>query len=286
MDKNKLKQELKAKLKQEMSTTGTGASVTPGVGAGVATKYAFGKRDNKGTPKDWKPAPSIPNRSSKMIDYKQLFEGNEIDQLLSIMNTKKAGTEYKKALMDLINLAKKKTGREIWSKKDALQALDYEEPIIREEEIETVQDPKTKEFTNRVKTSDKDKETINKIEDLLSKEKELAKLQKIANDTLKMPKERDQAREKIYALKRELNENYNKFKNNTKTRTKPEQYHSAVKEVKKKVNEINRLFEYMDRLKSELNEGEEIKYKKYTERAIQQIKESTKSLFFKSTKLK
>jgi hypothetical protein len=76
------------------------------------------------------------------------------------------------------------------------------------------------------------------------------------------------------------------LKNSTKTRTKPEQYHSAVKEVKKKVNEINRLFEYMDRLKSELNEGEEIKYKKYTEKAIQQIKESTKSLFFKSTKLK
>jgi len=74
MDKNKLKQELKAKLKQEMSTTGTGASVTPGVGAGVATKYAFGKRDNKGTPKDWKAAPSIPNRKSKAFDYKELWE--------------------------------------------------------------------------------------------------------------------------------------------------------------------------------------------------------------------
>jgi hypothetical protein len=85
---------------------------------------------------------------------------------------------------------------------------------------------------------------------------------------------------------KELNEGYAQFKNSTKTRTKPEQFHQAVKEVKKKVNEINRLFEYMDRLKSELNEGEEVKYKKYTEKAIQQIKEQTKSLFFKSTKLK
>jgi len=193
MDKKTLKQEIAKLLKKEMSTTGTGASVTPGVGAGVATKYAFGKRDNKGTPKDWKPAPSIPNRKSKAMDYKELWENDE---------------------------------------------------------------------------------------------EEIARLQKIADDTSKMPKERDEAREKMYTLKRELNENYNKFKNNTKTRTKPEQYHSAVKEVKKKVNEINRLFEYMDRLKSELNEGEEIKYKKYTEKAIQQIKESTKSLFFKSTKLK
>ena len=193
MDKKTLKQEIAKLLKKEMSTTGTGASVTPGVGAGVATKYAFGKRDNKGTPKDWKPAPSIPNRKSKAMDYKELWENDE---------------------------------------------------------------------------------------------EEIARLQKIADDTSKMPKERDEAREKIYTLKKELNENYNKFKNSTKTRTKPEQYHSAVKEVKKKVNEINRLFEYMDRLKSELNEGEEIKYKKYTEKAIQQIKEQTKSLFFKSTKLK
>jgi predicted RNase H-like nuclease (RuvC/YqgF family) len=193
MDKKTLKQEIAKLLKKEMSTTGTGASVTPGVGAGVATKYAFGKRDNKGTPKDWKPAPSIPNRKSKAIDYKQLFEKDE---------------------------------------------------------------------------------------------DEITRLQKIADDTSKMPKERDEAREKMYALKKELNEGYAQFKNSTKTRTKPEQYHSAVKEVKKKVNEINRLFEYMDRLKSELNEGEEVKYKKYTEKAIQQIKEQTKSLFFKSTKLK
>jgi predicted RNase H-like nuclease (RuvC/YqgF family) len=166
MDKKTLKQEIAKLLKKEMSTTGTGAFVTPGVGAGVATKYAFGKRDNKGTPKDWKPAPSIPNRKSKAIDYKQLFEKDE---------------------------------------------------------------------------------------------DEIARLQKIADDTSKMPKERDEAREKMYALKKELNEGYAQFKNSTKTRTKPEQYHSAVKEVKKKVNEINRLFEYMDRLKSELNEGEEVK---------------------------
>jgi hypothetical protein len=76
MDKNKIKEALKKKLKQEMSMTGTGASITPGTGEGVATKYAFGKRDNKGTPSDWKPAPSIPNRKSKAMDYKELWEVN------------------------------------------------------------------------------------------------------------------------------------------------------------------------------------------------------------------
>jgi hypothetical protein len=84
-----------------------------------------------------------------------------------------------------------------------------------------------------------------------------------------------------------LLEGYARFRNESKTRTKPEQFHSAVKQVKQKVNEINRLFEYMNRLQSELSESEGgLKYKKYTEKSIQQIKESTKSLFLKSTKLK
>ena len=194
MDKKKLKQEIVKAIKQEMSVTGTGAFVTPGEGEGVATLKAFGKRVNKGTPKDWKAAPSVPNRPSKAMDYKELWENDE---------------------------------------------------------------------------------------------EEIAKLQKIADDTSKMPKERDEAREKMYALKKGLQENYNKFKNNTKTRTKPEQFHSAVKEVKRRVDEINKLFEYMDRLKSELNEADGgLKYKKYTEKAIGQIKESTKQLFIKSIKLK
>jgi hypothetical protein len=159
--KDKLKVQLKDKLKKEMSMTGTGAFSTPGTGEGVATKYAFSKYKNKGTPKDWKAAPSIPNRKSKMIDYKELWEEESI------------------------------------------------------------------------------------------------------------------------------NENYARFRNETKTRNKSEQFHSAVKQVKKKVNEINKLFEYMSRLQNELKESEGgLQTKKYTENALQQIKEATKQLFLKSTKLK
>ena len=161
MDKKlKLKTELTSKLKKETSVTGTGASVTPGTSEGVATKYAFGKRDNKGTPSDWKAAPSIPNRKSKAMDYKELWEEEN------------------------------------------------------------------------------------------------------------------------------LQEGYAQFRNETKIRSKPDQFHQAVKQVKQKMNEINRIFEYVDRLKSELSEGEDLKYKKYTENAFQQIKESAKALFLKSTKLK
>jgi hypothetical protein len=149
-------------------------------------------------------APSKPNRSSKAIDYKELWEAGEYESLRGMLAQLGAEEDAVKVLVKAVEMG-------------ALKPTDA---------IEIV------------------KKTVS------------------------------------------LNEGYAQFRNETKTRTKPEQYHSAVKEVKKKVNEINRLFEYMDRLKSELNEGEEVKYKKYTEKAIQQIKESTKKLFFKSTKLK
>lgn len=77
----------------------------------------------------------------------------------------------------------------------------------------------------------------------------------------------------------EINENYSRFKNETKTRNKPEQFHQAIREVRKKVQEINRLFEYVSRLKTELSEGEGgLKYKAHTEKALQKIKEMVSEL--------
>lgn len=85
----------------------------------------------------------------------------------------------------------------------------------------------------------------------------------------------------------QMNENYSKFRNETKTRTKPEQFHQAVKSVKRKVEEIHKLYEYMERLKKELSEGSDgLKYKKYTENAIMKIKEAVKALQDKTKKLK
>jgi hypothetical protein len=61
-------------LNKEMSTTGTGASFTPGTGAQYASPKSFKKkRDEIGEPFSI-PNPSTPNRKSKFIDYKQLFE--------------------------------------------------------------------------------------------------------------------------------------------------------------------------------------------------------------------
>ena len=205
MDKKlKLKTELAKKLKKETSATGTGASVTPGTGEGVATKYAFGKRDNKGTPKDWKAAPSIPNRPSKAMDYKELWEAGEYESLASMLKQLGAEEDSVKVLIKAVEMG-------------ALKPIDAV---------------------------------------------------KIVKKTAK------------------LNEGYAQFRNETKTRSKSDQFHQAVKQIKKKMNEINRISEYVDRLKNELSEGEDLKYKKYTENAFSQIKESAKSLFLKSTKLK
>jgi hypothetical protein len=201
--KTKIKERLTTKLKQEMSMTGTGASVTPGVGAGVATKYAFGKT-NKTKPSGWKDAPSIPNRPSKAMDYKELWEAGEYDSLAGMLAQLGAEEDTVKVLVKAVEMG-------------ALKPTDA---------IEIV------------------KKTVN------------------------------------------LNEGYAQFRKSTKQRSKPDQFHQAVKQVKQKMNEINRIFEYVDRLKSELSEGEDLKYKKYTENAFTQIKESAKQLFLKSTKLK
>ena len=70
-----------------------------------------------------------------LIDKKNLSESKSnpvIDNLLKVINTKKAGLEYKKALMDLIAMAEKKSGKTVNTKKEALLALDYNESSIKE----------------------------------------------------------------------------------------------------------------------------------------------------------
>ena len=77
----------------------------------------------------------------------------------------------------------------------------------------------------------------------------------------------------------EINESYSKFKTETKTRGKSDQFHQAIREVRKKVQEINRLFEYVSRLKAELSEGEGgLQYKMHTEKALSKIKEMVAEL--------
>jgi len=72
---------------------------------------------------------------------------------------------------------------------------------------------------------------------------------------------------------------YHKFKNEVKFRTKNEQLHKAIREVKRKLSEIDRIVEYTSRMKQELSEGEEgLKYWKKTESNIATISEMVNQL--------
>jgi hypothetical protein len=77
-----------------------------------------------------------------------------------------------------------------------------------------------------------------------------------------------------------LNEvTYSKFKNEVKFRTKNEQLHKAIREVKRKLQEIDRIVEYTSRMKQELSEGEEgLRYWKKTESNIATISEMVNAL--------
>lgn len=87
---------------------------------------------------------------------------------------------------------------------------------------------------------------------------------------------------KILEAEEVLNENYAQFRNKTKNRQGPDQFHQAIREAKKKVAEVNRIMEYVEKLRNELNEGENgLKYRKHTENAISQIKESVVKLYKK-----
>jgi hypothetical protein len=348
MDKNKLKQELAKALKSEMTGTGTGASVTPGVGMGVATKYAFKKKVDEDAPqlaagkvKDnyavshfgFKDTPSIPNRPSKAMDYKELWEDFKVGDKVTYLGHPGEITAVNKEMSGDITynvLYDKGTGKtkvtNVWNKGGEIKPLkednstdeiltylqaakqqgklspDAQKVLIQwmnspgasREEIIKVLRQLTGVYLKEAPGFKSGKEFINiklqKYPKALAKVNNLISMIGENNFTMDMAEWIfdffNNASFESPISEESLLEGYAQFRNETKMRSKPDQFHQAVKSVKKKMSEINRLFEYMDRLKKELSEGEELKHKKYTENALQQIKESAKALFFKSTKLK
>jgi len=71
---------------------------------------------------------------------------------------------------------------------------------------------------------------------------------------------------------------YNKFKTEVKFRTKSEQLHKAIREVKRKLQEIDRIVEYTSRMKQELSEDGGINYWKATQKNVGQISEMINQL--------
>jgi hypothetical protein len=76
-----------------------------------------------------------------------------------------------------------------------------------------------------------------------------------------------------------LNEvTYNKFKKDVKHRTKSEQLHKAIREVKRKLQEIDRIVEYTSRMKQELSEEGGVNYWKATQKNVATISEMVNQL--------
>jgi hypothetical protein len=100
--------------------------------------------------------------------------------------------------------------------------------------------------------------------------------------TVVLPNKAQKMNESLINIIKEelLNEvTYHKFKNEVKFRTKNEQLHKAIREVKRKLAEIDRIVEYTSRMKQELSEGEEgLKYWKKTESNIATISEMVNHL--------
>lgn len=88
-------------------------------------------------------------------------------------------------------------------------------------------------------------------------------------------------------LSQGLNENYSKFRNETKTRTKAQQMHEAMKLAEKKINEANKILEYTSQLKSELFEGDmESSYNHHTKKLMEKITNRVVEAYTKVKKLK
>lgn len=76
-----------------------------------------------------------------------------------------------------------------------------------------------------------------------------------------------------FTSKKSINENYNRFKKETKIRPKQDQYHEAIKAVNKKLDEVNRILEFTTRMKEELSEGEEtLEVKSRTAKTMDKLK--------------
>lgn len=84
-----------------------------------------------------------------------------------------------------------------------------------------------------------------------------------------------------------INESYSKFKNETKTRTKAQQMHEAMKLAEKKITDANKILEYISQLKTELFEDEEsTKYTHHTKKIMERASNKIAEAYVKLKKLK
>jgi hypothetical protein len=83
----------------------------------------------------------------------------------------------------------------------------------------------------------------------------------------------------------QLDESYSKFKKQTSTRSKKQQYHEGVKLVRKELGMLGTMMEYLNKLKENLNEDGSLEESRHTKRAVGQIMEKIKHIYRKAKQL-
>ena len=266
--------------------------VEPKLAAGKAKVYMKDKWD-------WEDAPSIPNRPSKGgFIYKQLFE-----ELSDFVKENQIKEEVKYTIKDVLNYNHLMSAVDLAAQQiKSTELFQLLKSLRSQSDLISAMDILDK--IKSVISSDPSLEKIIKLDALKAIEKIRGLYQpeeqgdnedrydwftdkyEPVNDYGKNRKDPDYYEKDYqdkgtsdYFQRRSLDENYSKFKTETKTRGKSDQFHQAVREVRRKVQEINRLFEYVNRLKTELSEGEGgLKYKTHTEKALAKIKEMVSEL--------
>tara|TARA_B110000503_G_scaffold10760_1_gene14646 strand:+ start:1265 stop:2122 length:858 start_codon:yes stop_codon:yes gene_type:complete len=268
-------------LKQEMSTTGTGASFAAGTGGQIATPKAFKiRKDEIGEPFST-PSPSIPNRKSKVIDYKKIFEDaveelyNPVKDMTSSQANVGDNSGYDMDTQDAASVLEAEVGdiKTIRGIKSTISAIDpVTGQISWDIEYSPAFDSVYKEFDDLRKILTKlDQKTDDKvIDDIATKIK------------IEFNKYRTHIRNNYpdEYKKFTLNEaRYTDFKKKSQFRTPTQQLHMAVREIRRKIDEMTKVVSFTERMRTELkasNEG--MAYLNRTREAISRINEKLQEL--------
>jgi predicted transport protein len=271
------------------------------------------------------PNPSIPNRPSKFIDYKQIFEkifkelsssqvnigvnsGIDMNSLdaTDVLEIKVGDTKVEKGIKYTVADIDSETGKISW-KVDYVPAFDsvYKEfddlrkiiaQLDQKTDDEVVDDIASKIQTefNRYRThirknypdaykKFKMNEELNVSRNTLKKIYNEMGAAAFGNMIIDIEDENvldyivDELRRQ-YPIR--INEaRYSEFKQETKLRTPTEQIHRAVREIRRKIDEIVKVVNHTERMKNELKQSNEgMAYLKRTRNAISSISEKLQEL--------
>ena len=295
----------------EMSTTGTGASFTSGQGEQYASPKAFKikrskKKEGINSPFDHA-SPSIPNRPSKAIDYKKLFQEKKKYNPITDPTSASDDAGFNDGIdMDTLDAASVLEMSKTASPEDAEKELGKPKSGFKVGDVSISPDGTSKSTIYKI--DDETGQISWRIDQLPGYDKlfdELADVTATARRTAQKSKDDLKFKEfyeeirlirnkirthirkehpEIYSRIQMRSENinearYSQFKKQTEVTTPTQQIHRAVREIRRKIDEITKVVGHTERMKTELKSSNEgMSYLKRTKNAISKISEKIQQL--------